>query len=1085
MASAAPKSAGKRLSLLAASDYAAGVASSSSSSSAYGSSSSAAKPKPASGSSGAAQQAEVDNDYGDGGDGGGGDDDVQMDAAAGSTTSAAAGADDNAAAPTPAPERKSLLKKKQEEKEKAAAEAAAAAAAAEASKQQAAMMVGSTGDDQGSSTGLSLGTAGSQADGASGGGEVFSGTVRPFPFEKLKNKANVDVDSCLFYWLDAHEDPYKQPGVIHLFGRVMLNERAVIDAMRANAHVDMLARQRAERKARQEAKAKAIADGAASSAGTPAASQASQPAASTAMDEDDDGMMADAPLPAKRPVPNPEFASACLTINGHSRCCFILPREKRDTGEPVQLMDVYNEVKEGMRAVIPPGKGTFAIKSVQRNYAFELAGIPRETSSYMKLVYPAVFPALPPNLTSGKTYTHIFGTNATCMENFLLKRGLKGPCWLRVTSARNAPTPVSHCVFDMVVDDPKAIHVYGECMPKGWVPGSTSIKLPGPLDKVIVGEQALQLPTPDLTVLSLSLKTVLGAGGKQHEIVAASIVVHRQVSADGNSNENRSATSSLTIIRAPGKDGQGLPPRFVTMIATDGRYKDKIKYMPDERGVLNLLLAHISKIDPDVLVGHNINGFDLDVLLHRLSYHKIPAWSRIGRLRRQQMPRLATGVGGRDQFTGVLCAGRLVCDTYLAARELVRETTYALSYLAHSMLNVRREDIDPGDVPRYCSTPEDCIRLCQHTEDGAWLALALMFKLQVLPLTKQLTNLAGNLWSRSLKGARAERIEYLLLHEFHQEKYIVPDKERYADNKPSAKDEMEDLDGDDDDDDVPAAGRGGAKGKKKTTATGSGSAARFAKGRAKPSYAGGLVLEPKKGLYDKYVLLLDFQSLYPSIIQEYNICFTTVERQLKPLPSATAAEAAAATAKGRGKGSKAAGAGAGAGNKRKGRSSTGGAGGEDDGAAAGAEGGDEETAIVPAAEAAAAVVPAGDEDEDEDEGGGFTIPAVPDPTRYTKQGILPRVIRSLVLKRRQVKAQASNERDKGRKQQLDIRQKALKILANSMYGCLGFANSRFFAKPIAALVTSQGRGILQSTVELAMNKLSLEVGSDDAPAMML
>lgn len=38
-----------------------------------------------------------------------------------------------------------------------------------------------------------------------------------------------------------------------------------------------------------------------------------------------------------------------------------------------------------------------------------------------------------------------------------------------------------------------------------------------------------------------------------------------------------------------------------------------------------------------------------------------------------------------------------------------------------------------------------------------------------------------------------------------------------------------------------------------------------------------MVLEPKKGIIQNFVATFDYKSLYPSIISEFNVCFTSLK----------------------------------------------------------------------------------------------------------------------------------------------------------------------------------------------------------------
>jgi DNA polymerase alpha subunit A len=54
---------------------------------------------------------------------------------------------------------------------------------------------------------------------------------------------------------------------------------------------------------------------------------------------------------------------------------------------------------------------------------------------FFKSKYDATFPSLPSGLT-GNTFECVFGLNQSMLELFILKRKIKGPCWLTIKNAQ-------------------------------------------------------------------------------------------------------------------------------------------------------------------------------------------------------------------------------------------------------------------------------------------------------------------------------------------------------------------------------------------------------------------------------------------------------------------------------------------------------------------------------------------------------------------------------------------------------------------------------------------------------------------------
>jgi DNA polymerase I len=140
----------------------------------------------------------------------------------------------------------------------------------------------------------------------------------------------------------------------------------------------------------------------------------------------------------------------------------------------------------------------------------------------------------------------------------------------------------------------------------------------------------------------------------------------------------------------------------------------------DEKQILEQLIERIQALDPDVIEGHNLFGFDLPYLAARAKAVGVPL--RLGRdgseLRLGSPRQCIIGANSRT-FTPAFVHGRHLIDTYLSVQRFdigrgdlesygLKEATQQLGIAAPDRIYLEREQIpdlwrtDPETVRRYC-----------------------------------------------------------------------------------------------------------------------------------------------------------------------------------------------------------------------------------------------------------------------------------------------------------------------------------------------------------------------------------------------
>ncbi|KAJ7718487.1 DNA polymerase family B-domain-containing protein [Mycena maculata] len=250
----------------------------------------------------------------------------------------------------------------------------------------------------------------------------------------------------------------------------------------------------------------------------------------------------------------------------------------------------------------------------------------------------------------------------------------------------------------------------------------------------------------------------------------------------------------------------------------------------DEEKMLQAWSDFVTKVDPDVVIGYNIAGFDFPYLLDRAKALKAFKFPYLGRLKNTKTEAKDThfsskAYGQRDSKETKL-DGRLQLDLLQFMQREHKLRSYTLNSVCAQFLNEQKEDVHHSVITELQNgTSESRRRLAVYCLKDAYLPQRLLDKLMCFVNYVEMARVTGVPFNYLLSRGQSIKVLSQLFRRANDEGYVIPAL------KSEGTDEQ---------------------------------------------YEGATVIEPKKGYYDVPIATLDFSSLYPSIMMAHNLCYTTL-----------------------------------------------------------------------------------------------------------------------------------------------------------------------------------------------------------------